>query len=192
MGLANQCVECLWFSYKNIIRYFTLCTLCFFLLACAEDKEEQAFRANLIEKALNDENRKIGDAFLLENKQREGVITTASGLQYEVIKEGVGKRPEIIDIVQVHYKGSLVDGQVFDSSYDRGQSSQFPLNRVVKGWREALLKMKVGGHWRIYLPAQLAYGAKSPTELIAANSALIFEIELLDILKEERDELDDK
>jgi FKBP-type peptidyl-prolyl cis-trans isomerase len=192
MDVTNQHIVYQYVNFKNIIRHLMVFSLCFFLVACGEDKEEQAFRANLIEKALNDENRKIGDAFLLENKQREHIVTTASGLQYEVLKEGVGKRPEIIDIVQVHYKGSLVNGQVFDSSYERGEPSDFPLNRVVKGWREALLKMKEGGHWRVYLPAQLAYGAKSPSELIAANSALIFEIELLAILKEERDKLDDK
>jgi len=181
--------------YKKVIRktrglLFVLS--CVFLIACSESKEEQAFRADLIEKALNDDNRKVGDAFLLENKLRENIVSTPSGLQYEVLREGSGNSPEIIDIVEVRYKGSLVDGRVFDSSYERGESSEFPLNRVIKGWREALLKMKEGDHWRIYLPAQLAYGAKSPTELIAANSALIFEIELIAVLKQERDELNDK
>ncbi len=148
---------------------------------CGEGEEEKRFRAGLIEKALNDETRKAGNAFLAENGQRPGVVTTKSGLQYEVIKEGSGSKPNILDKVLVNYEGKRIDGFVFDSSYKRGKPSEFPVKGVVKGWREALLNMPVGSEWMLYIPADLAYGATSPNETIPANSTLIFKVELLEI-----------
>ena len=159
----------------------------FLLSACGTEvsEEENAFRKTLIDRALNDENRKLGDAFLAENKTIDGVITTASGMQYRVIKSGDGAQPHYQDRVEVHYEGRLVTGEVFDSSYTRHKPSIFPLTKVIKGWREALLKMRVGDHWQIYLPAELAYGGTSPSTEIAANSALIFKIELLAVIGDE-------
>lgn len=148
---------------------------------CSESEEEKRFRAELIEKALHDDTRKQGDAFLVKNATREGVKTTKSGLQYEVVKEGTGRSPRILDTVVVNYEGKRVDDVVFDSSYTRGKPSEFPVKGVIRGWREALPKMKEGGVWNIYLPASLAYGATSPNTKIPANSALIFKIELLEV-----------
>lgn len=161
----------------------TAVVLCLLLLAaCSDDSDEKAFRANLIDKALNDENKKMGDAFLAENKQKEGVVTLPSGLQYKIIETGSGRSPRLQDNVEVYYSGSLVTGEVFDSSEKRGKSSVFPLKSVVPGWRKALVKMKIGDKWRIYLPSELAYGARSPSELIAANSALIYDIKLIAVV----------
>ncbi|OUS36190.1 peptidylprolyl isomerase ['Osedax' symbiont bacterium Rs2_46_30_T18] len=152
------------------------------LQACSENSEEAAFRASLIDKALNDENAKLGAAFLEKNKQRETVVTMASGMQYLVMESGTGARATMQDSVEVHYRGQLVTGETFDSSIERGKSSVFPLKSVIPGWRQALLNMRVGDKWEIYLPAELAYGSRSPSELIAANSALIYEIQLLAII----------
>ncbi|WP_372836629.1 FKBP-type peptidyl-prolyl cis-trans isomerase, partial [Pontibacterium sp.] len=129
----------------------------------------------------HDDTRKLGDAFLAENAKRDGVITTKSGMQYEVVKAGEGRSPRFLDTVVVHYEGKRVDDVVFDSSYTRDKPSEFPLKAVIRGWKEALPKMKEGGVWNIYLPAELAYGATSPNETIPANSALIFKIELLEV-----------
>ncbi|NQZ33739.1 MAG: FKBP-type peptidyl-prolyl cis-trans isomerase [Oceanospirillaceae bacterium] len=162
-------------------------SLLFIVVGCTESKEEQAFRAQLIDRALNDDNSKLSKAFMLENKLRKGVVTTESGLQYLIITSGSGVNPTFQDKVEVDYEGKLVSGEVFDSSYQRGKSAVFPVKGVVAGWREALLKMKVGDHWQIFLPAQLAYGARSPSAKIAANSALIFDIKLLAIKGENDD-----
>jgi len=157
-----------------------------FLQGCSENPEQAAFRAALIDKALNDENAKLGAAFLAQNTQREAVVTMASGMQYLVLQSGTGSVATMQDSVQVHYRGKLVTGEVFDSSIERGKASIFPLVSVIPGWRQALLKMKVGDKWEIYLPAKLAYGARSPTKLIAANSVLIYEINLLSIIGDKR------
>ena len=126
------------------------------------------------------ESRKAGDAFLAENKGKEGVKTLPSGLQYKVIKAGEGKSPAATDTVTVHYRGTLIDGKEFDSSYGRGQPTTFPVNGVIPGWQEALQLMKVGGKWEIYVPSNLAYGERG-TRGIPPHSMLIFEIELLGI-----------
>jgi FKBP-type peptidyl-prolyl cis-trans isomerase FkpA len=128
------------------------------------------------------ENLEKGRAFLAENGKREGVITTASGLQYEVIKEGDGEKPTATSEVEVHYEGTLLDGTVFDSSYDRGESITFPLNRVIPGWTEGVQLMPVGSTYKFYIPSVLGYGARS-VENIPSNSTLIFKIELLGIKK---------
>jgi FKBP-type peptidyl-prolyl cis-trans isomerase len=124
---------------------------------------------------------KEGDEFLAKNKIRSGVVTTSTGLQYEVIKEGNGKIPKLEDMVSVNYKGSLLDGTVFDSSIERGKPSIFPVKGVIKGWQEILQIMKVGSKYKIYVPSNLAYGQTSPGGKIKPNMTLIFELELLSI-----------
>lgn len=127
-------------------------------------------------------NLEAGLQFLAENGAREGVVTTASGLQYEVLTAAEGPKPSASDTVTTHYHGTLVDGTVFDSSVDRGQPATFALDQVIPGWTEALQLMSVGAKYRLYLPAELAYGARG-TRGIQPNSALIFEVELLDIVE---------
>ncbi len=128
------------------------------------------------------ENKKKGTDFLEKNKTAEGVKVTASGLQYKVEKEGEGKIPTKTDTVKAHYKGTLIDGTQFDSSYDRGQPAEFPVQGVIPGWSEALQLMKVGSKYKLFIPPELAYGATARPG-IPANSVLIFEVELLDIVK---------
>jgi len=125
----------------------------------------------------------VGADYLTENAKKEGVKSTDSGLQYEVITAGEGDSPAATDTVEVHYHGTLIDGTVFDSSVERGTPAKFPVNRVISGWTEALQLMKVGDKWRLHIPADLAYGAQSPSPKIPANSALVFEVELLAIEK---------
>jgi len=127
--------------------------------------------------------RKACEDFLAANKKRSGVITTASGLQYEVIKEGTGPKPLKNEKVKVHYHGTLIDGRIFDSSVDRGEPVEFPVGGVIPGWVEALQLMSVGSKWKLYIPSNLAYGDNDMGQLIKAGSALIFEVELLDIVK---------
>jgi len=128
-------------------------------------------------------NLEAGNAFLEKNKTKEGVTTTPSGLQYEVIKQGTGAKPSATDMVRVHYHGTMIDGKVFDSSVDRGQPAEFALNQVIPGWTEALQLMSVGSKWKIYLPSNLAYGERGDGRgTIQPNTTLIFEVELLDIL----------
>ena len=121
-----------------------------------------------------------GIAFLAENAKKEGVTLTESGLQYEVITEGEGKKPLATDTVEVHYKGTLIDGTEFDSSYARGESVSFPLNRVIKGWTEGVQLMAEGSKFKFYIPSELAYGERELSE-IPANSTLIFEVELIKV-----------
>ncbi len=128
-------------------------------------------------------NKKAGEDFLAENKTKEGVITTASGLQYKVIKEGKGSKPTINDVVKTHYHGTTVDGKVFDSSVERGEPISFPVNGVIPGWTEALQLMPVGSKWQLYIPYQLAYGEQGAGGAISPFSALIFDVELLEIEK---------
>ncbi len=128
------------------------------------------------------ENLDKGIAFLAENAKKEGVKTTASGLQYEVIKEGEGAKPKSTDEVRVHYHGTLIDGKVFDSSVERGEPTEFPLNRVIPGWTEGVQLMSKGSKYRFFIPYDLAYGDRGAGADIKPYSALIFEVELLDIL----------
>ena len=124
-----------------------------------------------------------GATLLAANAKKEGVTTTASGLQYKVINSGMGESPKLTDTVKVHYQGTLIDGTIFDSSIQRGQPIFFPVNGVIAGWTEALQLMKVGDKWQLFIPAKLAYGDQSPTPAIPPNSVLIFEVELLSIEK---------
>ena len=128
-----------------------------------------------------EKNAGEGKAFLEKNKTAAGVVTTASGLQYVIETEGKGKKPGEKDTVKVHYKGTLTDGKQFDSSYDRGQPAEFPVNAVIKGWSEALQLMPVGTKAKLFVPPDLAYGP-TPRPGIPANSVLVFEVELLDIV----------
>jgi FKBP-type peptidyl-prolyl cis-trans isomerase len=124
-----------------------------------------------------------GEAFLATNAKQPGVITTASGLEYKVIKTGTGAKPQLSDKVKVHYTGTLINGTVFDSSVERGEPAVFPVGAVIPGWVEALQLMRVGDKWQLFIPAKLAYGEQSPSPAIPPNSPLIFEVELLNIEK---------
>lgn len=128
--------------------------------------------------------REAGQAsveFLTKNAQRDGVVTLASGLQYEVVNEGTGATPQASSTVQTHYEGTLITGEVFDSSYKRGQPAEFPVGGVIAGWTEALQLMKEGAKWRLYIPSELAYGARAAGS-IPPHSTLVFDIELLKVL----------
>ncbi|MFW5644335.1 MAG: FKBP-type peptidyl-prolyl cis-trans isomerase [Bacteroidota bacterium] len=126
-------------------------------------------------------NLEEGEKFLAENKEREEVKVTDSGLQYEVLEEGSGPSPAETDTVVVHYHGTLIDGTVFDSSVERGEPATFAVDQVIEGWTEALQMMQVGGKWKLYIPSDLAYGPTQRNELIQGNTTLIFEVELLEI-----------
>ena len=141
------------------------------------------------EKAMAEEAKKYepnkleGEKFLAENKKRSGIVTTASGLQYEIIKAGDGPKPTASDKVKTHYHGTLIDGTVFDSSVDRGEPITFPVGGVIPGWVEALQLMPVGSKWKLYIPQNLAYGQRGAGEKIKPYSALIFDVELIAIEK---------
>jgi FKBP-type peptidyl-prolyl cis-trans isomerase FklB len=143
----------------------------------------ELLRAKLLEEQqkIAAENLEAGKKFLAENAKKEGVVTTESGLQYKVIKSGDGPTPGPEDTVTTHYRGTLIDGREFDSSYSRGQPASFPVKGVIKGWTEALQLMKVGDKWELYIPSDLAYGSAQRSELIQPNSTLLFELELLGI-----------
>lgn len=128
-------------------------------------------------------NTEDGRIFLEENAKREGVVILPSGLQYEIITEADGEIPTATDKVKCHYHGTLITGEVFDSSVQRGQPAVFGVNQVIKGWVEALQLMSVGSKWKLYIPADLAYGAQGAGEMIGPNTALVFEVELLGIEK---------
>jgi FKBP-type peptidyl-prolyl cis-trans isomerase FkpA len=134
-----------------------------------------------------EKNIEAGLAYLEENGKREGVVTTDSGLQYEVLTEGEGASPAATDVVKVHYRGTLLDGTEFDSSYKRGEPAEFPLNRVIAGWTEGVQLMKEGAKYRFHIPSELAYGQRS-TGAITPNSTLVFDVELLEVVKPEADE----
>jgi FKBP-type peptidyl-prolyl cis-trans isomerase len=132
--------------------------------------------------ATAEENKTAGITFLTENGKKANIVTTASGLQYEVLTKGTGtKSPAATDSVEVNYEGKLLDGKVFDSSYQRGESISFPLNGVIKGWTEGLQLMTEGAKYRLYIPSDLAYGEVGRRPVIPANAALIFDVELLKI-----------
>lgn len=133
------------------------------------------------QKAAGEKNAAEGAKFLEENKKKEGVKTTASGLQYKAIKEGTGAQPKQTDTVTVNYRGTLVNGTEFDSSYKRGQPATFPVNGVIKGWTEALQLMKAGSKYQLVIPANLAYGDRAVGPDITPNSTLIFDVELMDV-----------
>jgi FKBP-type peptidyl-prolyl cis-trans isomerase FklB len=126
-------------------------------------------------------SKKEGDAFLAANKTKEGVVTLPSGLQYKILTQGSGPKPAATDTVVCNYRGTLINGTEFDSSYKRGQPATFPVSGVIKGWTEALQLMPVGSKWQLFVPAELAYGERSPAPEIGPDSTLIFEVELLSI-----------
>lgn len=128
-------------------------------------------------------NLEIGQAFLSENAKREGITVTASGLQYEVLKSGNGNQPKATDRVEVHYTGKLIDGTVFDSSVERGVPATFGVTQVIPGWVEALQLMHEGDQWRLYIPADLAYGPNGAGGVIGPNMTLIFDVELRRVIK---------
>lgn len=142
-------------------------------------KRKEAEFAKKIE-ALANENLAKEKAFLARNAKKSGIKTTASGLQYEVLKQGNGKTPTAKDTVKVHYEGRLLDGTIFDSSYKRGEPMSFPLSQVIKGWTEGLQLMKTGSKYRLYVPSELGYGEAGNTD-IEPNSLLIFDVELLEV-----------
>ena len=135
-----------------------------------------------LEAKMNAENIEKGKVFLEENAKKEGVITLPSGLQYQVINEGTGKKPNATDKVKCHYEGTLIDGTLFDSSIKRGQPAVFGVNQVIRGWVEALQLMSEGAKWRLFIPSELGYGAQQAGELIPPHSTLIFEVELIEVL----------
>lgn len=147
----------------------------------------QAFQQEMIAKqqqamaAEGAKNREAGAAFLAANKAKAGVVELPSGLQYKVIKAGTGKKPTAESTVRVHYRGTLLDGTEFDSSYKRGQPAEFPVGGVIKGWTEALQLMQEGGKWELYIPASLAYGDQGAGGVIKPGATLIFEVELLEV-----------
>jgi len=136
-----------------------------------QEKMESATKKNL----------ETSQAFLDANKKKEGVVTLPSGLQYKVVTEGSGKQPKSSDSVVAHYRGTLINGNEFDSSYKRNEPATFPVAGVIKGWQEALPLMKEGSKWQVYIPPELAYGARGAGNIIGPNEALIFDIELLSI-----------
>ena len=135
-----------------------------------------------LEEKMNAENIEKGKAFLAENAKKEGIVTLPSGLRYEVITEGNGKKPSATDRVKCHYEGTLIDGTLFDSSIKRGQPAVFGVNQVIKGWVEALQLMSEGSKWRLFIPSELGYGAQQAGEMIPPHSTLIFEVELIEVL----------
>lgn len=148
------------------------------VLTTYQKEQEAKFVKDMETKA--QENKTKGAAFLAENAKKEGVKQTASGLQYKVITAGTGKSPKATDVVEVNYEGKLIDGTVFDSSYERGEPIEFPLNQVIAGWTEGLQLMKEGGKYEFYIPADIAYG-EAGNAGIEPNSTLIFTVELLKV-----------
>ena len=132
-------------------------------------------------KSRGEKNKKEGEAFLAENQKKEGVKTLPSGLEYKVIQAGTGKSPKLSDEVTVHYRGTLIDGTEFDSSYRRGKPENLPVNGVIPGWTEALQLMQVGAKWQLFIPPSLAYGERGAGRDIGPNATLIFEIELISV-----------
>lgn len=143
-------------------------------------KERMAARESEM-KLAGEKNAREGAAFLAENAKKDGVVTLPSGLQYKVITAGTGRTPGKDDTVTVNYRGTLIDGQEFDSSYKRGEPATFPVNGVIRGWTEALQLMKEGAKWQLFIPAELAYGERGAGQAIGPNSTLIFDVELISI-----------
>lgn len=142
-------------------------------------KQEEKQKAEAAEKGKA--AKQDGEKFLAENGEKEGVITTASGLQYQVLREGNGQSPKATDTVECHYEGTLIDGTKFDSSYDRGQTATFPLNQVIAGWTEGLQLMKEGGKYRFFIPYELGYGERGAGASIPPFSTLVFDVELVSV-----------
>jgi FKBP-type peptidyl-prolyl cis-trans isomerase FklB len=146
----------------------------------AFQKEMKAKQDEMM-KISGEKNKKEGETFLAENKKKEGVVTLPSGLQYKVMKKGAGKKPKLTDTVTTHYRGTVIDGAEFDSSYRRGQPVSFPVNGVIAGWTEALQLMEEGAKWQLFIPSSLAYGERGAGTQIGPHATLIFEVELISI-----------
>jgi FKBP-type peptidyl-prolyl cis-trans isomerase FklB len=144
------------------------------------NKEMQAKQGEKM-KTLGDKNKQEGEAFLAQNAKASGVVKLPSGLQYKVIKEGTGKIPKATDTVVAHYRGTLIDGTEFDSSFKRNQPTEFKVNAVIPGWTEILQKMQTGSKYTVYIPSNLAYGERGNGAIIGPNAVLIFEIELVSV-----------
>lgn len=136
-------------------------------------------------KVIGEKNKKEGEAFLEENKKKEGVVSLPSGLQYKILTEGTGKTPKETDTVTTNYRGTLIDGTEFDSSFKRGQAATFSIKGIIPGWKEALMLMKEGSKWQLFIPPQLAYGDRGAGQAIGPNSTLIFEVELLSVKEQQ-------
>ncbi len=152
------------------------------LMAFQKQQMEEYFAE---QKRIADEAKKKGDEFLANNKTKDGINITESGLQYRILEEGSGTKPKPADRVKVHYRGTLTDGTEFDSSYKRGEPAEFKVNGVIPGWTEALQLMSKGSKWQLYIPAKLAYGPRGAGGVIGPNEVLVFEVELLDITEQE-------
>jgi len=150
------------------------------VMTAFQTKQREKMEGGQKEKA--SKNKATGERFLSENKEEPGVVTLSSGLQYRVVVEGRGPRPVAADTVKTHYRGTLIDGTEFDSSYSRGEPASFPVRGVIKGWTEALQLMRVGSKWELYVPPDLAYGDRGAGPDIGPGATLIFEIELLEIV----------
>jgi len=144
-------------------------------------QQEQMARQSARATELGDKNKKEGEAFLAANAKQDGVKALPSGLQYKIVTPGSGKKPKATDTVTTQYRGTLIDGTEFDSSYRRGQPASFPVTGVIPGWTEALQLMPVGSKWQLFIPSPLAYGPRGAGEQIGPNATLVFEIELLGI-----------
>ena len=149
----------------------------------AQEKQAAVQAKTALEAAAN---KKSGDAFLIQNKSKDGVIALPSGLQYKILQEGTGPKPAASDVVECNYKGTLIDGSEFDSSAKHGKSATFPVNGVIKGWTEALQLMPVGSKWQLFVPQDLAYGDQARGPQIPPGSTLIFEVELLSVQPKEK------
>jgi FKBP-type peptidyl-prolyl cis-trans isomerase len=144
-------------------------------------RSEMMARQQAEARRIGEANKQAGEQFLAANKSKEGVVTLPSGLQYKVLKDGTGSKPTASDSVVCNYRGTLIDGKEFDSSYKRGEPATFGVTQVIKGWTEALQLMPVGSKWQLYVPDDLAYGDRSPSPDIPPNSTLVFEVELVSI-----------
>ena len=161
---------------KKILLLIAMVVGGFTLTSCSNDNDN----VTSISKEQIEENKKKGEDFLAENAKKEGVITTESGLQYMVLREGDGESPNSKDVVKCHYEGRLIDNRIFDSSYNRNAPSEFALNQVIKGWTEGLQLMKVGSQYRFFIPYYLAYGDRQ-VSIILPYSTLIFDVELIEV-----------
>lgn len=158
----------------------------------ASFEKEMRAKQEEIRKTVGEKNKIEGEKFLAENKSKEGIQTLPDGLQYKVITPGKGKKPQLTDTVIAHYRGTLIDGTEFDSSYRRGQPASFPVSGVIRGWTEALQLMEEGGKWQLFIPPNLAYGDRGAGQVIGPNAVLIFEVELISIQEKKEEKKEEK
>jgi FKBP-type peptidyl-prolyl cis-trans isomerase FklB len=158
----------------------------------ASFEKEMKAKQEEIRKTVGEKNKIEGEKFLAENKSKEGIQTLPSGLQYKVTTPGKGKKPQLTDTVIAHYRGTLIDGTEFDSSYRRGQPASFPVNGVIRGWTEALQLMEEGAKWQLFIPPNLAYGDRGAGQAVGPNAVLIFDVELLSIQEKKEEKKEEK